>query len=252
MRFRWIDSKGSCAAGNFFYPPHCLFCHCDLPESSIKLCASCQERLRPKETALCLRCCAPVGPNLNTDNGCFLCLGDRFTFSRVLALGVYEGELSRICLQAKHSRQPGLATGLGTMLWERRGPFLSEWRPDLVLAVPRHWTSRLWANEAPASVIAATLATLLPCPLGRHILRKTRRTAAQSSLTPAERRKNLRNVFRVARGVRLEGCRVLLVDDVLTTGTTAEQIARVLRLAGAGEIIVAVAARGIGTPTGVA
>jgi predicted amidophosphoribosyltransferase len=78
-----------------------------------------------------------------------------------------------------------------------------------------------------------------------HLLAKTRRTPAQADLTPTQRRANLRNAF-ACLGVQLRGANILLVDDVLTTGTTAHRASIELRRVGAGRILVAVAARGIG------
>ena len=93
--------------------------------------------------------------------------------------------------------------------------------------------------------MARTLAWRLQTPIRTDLLIKTRRTLAQTDLTPTERRANLRNAFACPR-VDLRGATVLLVDDVLTTGTTAHRCSVELRRASAGRILVAVAARGIG------
>ncbi|MEZ6055669.1 MAG: phosphoribosyltransferase family protein [Planctomycetaceae bacterium] len=214
------------------------------------VCGRCRENLLPKETNVCWRCSAPVGPYLKTNSGCVHCARDRFQFTRALALGAYEGELKRVCLLAKQREQVHISGPLGKLLCERWGAELAAWRPDVVVAVPRHWTTRLRSIEAPPDVLGEVLADFLLCPLERHILRKRRRTSPQSTLKPAERRRNLRDAFRMARGVRLDGCRVLLVDDVLTTGTTANEVTRTLKSAGAAEVLVAVVARGIGAASG--
>ncbi len=84
----------------------------------------------------------------------------------------------------------------------------------------------------------------LRCETG--LVRKVRITPLQSTLTYAQRRENLRGAFAPVRGVRLAGGRVLLVDDVLTTGATADGVARTLRALGAEQVDVAVLARGLG------
>jgi len=86
----------------------------------------------------------------------------------------------------------------------------------------------------------------LNIPCATHILQKRRWTAAQSGLTPAERRANLKNVFRLLDPQVVAGRSVLLADDVLTTGTTANEASRALRAAGARRVVVAVIARGVG------
>ncbi|MFG0297726.1 MAG: ComF family protein, partial [Maioricimonas sp. JB045] len=136
---------------------------------------------------------------------------------------------------------------LGELLWERHRERISGWNAEYIVPVPHHWTTRLWTGQLPPVVLAHRLGRRLKVPVAGHILRKVRRTPAQSSLPPSGRRANLRNAFRVASGVRMTGARILLTDDILTTGTTAHRIARLLRQAGAAEVNVAVIARGLGS-----
>ncbi|MEX1096485.1 MAG: phosphoribosyltransferase family protein, partial [Planctomycetales bacterium] len=114
-----------------------------------------------------------------------------------------------------------------------------------VVPVPHHWTDRLRGRPNAAETVALVLARRLRVEFAGSILCKTRRTPAQASLTPAQRRTNLRRAFR-ARGRIPAGITVLLVDDILTTGTTAHEAARHLRSAGAERVLVAVLARGLG------
>ncbi len=115
---------------------------------------------------------------------------------------------------------------------------------SLIVPVPQHWMRRVLASHNSAELIARRLAKRLKVRCNGHILIKTRRTPRQALLTPSARRTNLRSAFIASRPV--DGCRILLVDDVLTTGTTADRAARALREAGAEHVWVAVAARGIG------
>lgn len=231
---------------DFIYPPACPFCQsCDL--TSAGCCVKCDAALSHAAPHSCWRCSAPVGPYLATRDGCVHCRKDAFAFERVFSLGVYAGALRTACLSAKSSRSPLMGANLGDLLCRRLSPELTADEVDVVTPVPLHWTSRLARRDSLADVVAARLARFLKAPVDRHILRKVRRTAPQASLPPSRRRENLRGAFRIARGVRLDGCRVLLVDDVLTTGTTAHRAARVLiRDGGAVRVLVAVIARGIG------
>ncbi|WP_232101483.1 ComF family protein [Gimesia panareensis] len=118
--------------------------------------------------------------------------------------------------------------------------------PDLIIPVPLHWTSRLYRSHNPAGLIGEALSSRLQAKYDVNILAKRKRTPAQTSLTPSERRTNLRDAFRVRRSRRIQDLRILLVDDVMTTGSTANAATRALLEAGAREINVAVIARAPG------
>ncbi|MEW4527709.1 ComF family protein [Maioricimonas sp. JC845] len=242
-------------ARDFVYPPACAVCarplsaetHSRDRERGRSLCGTCQLALAGPSGPACLKCGAPVGPNVRVEAGCIHCRDDRFAFASVAALGVYAGPLKSACLAAKESAGAALTSVLGDLLWERHQERIAGWDVDLAVPVPHHWTTRLWSGPLPPVVLAHSLGRRLKVPVAGHILRKVRRTPAQSSLPPSGRRANLRNAFRVASGVRMTGARILLTDDILTTGTTAHRIARLLRQAGAAEVNVAVIARGLGS-----
>lgn len=135
-----------------------------------------------------------------------------------------------------------LATSLGEWFWACRGEKLSRLGIDLVIPIPQHWSKRLVVAHNQAETLADVLARRLRVPSDRHILGKARRTPDQSSLSASRRRTNLRDSFRVRESGRLGGVHVLLVDDVLTTGTTAHRATQALKKAGAGRVTVAVLA----------
>jgi predicted amidophosphoribosyltransferase len=173
------------------------------------------------------------------------CRSDRFAFERAVSLGVYEDALRHACLVAKRPGGAPLATGLADLLWSRTGESLLKANIDLVVPVPHHWTSRVVHNHLPPVTISRVLARRLKARWHGHILAKVRRTPSQVSLSVTDRRNNLRGAFRVVGGARLLGRTILLVDDVLTTGTTAHRAATELNQAGASRVLVAVVARAI-------
>ncbi|GIT29178.1 MAG: hypothetical protein Ct9H300mP1_12240 [Planctomycetaceae bacterium] len=156
-------------------------------------------------------------------------------------LGLYEGALREACIGGKSD---------GAEPWRRRwasgsgsvGVRLEPGLWPLVVPVPQHWTKRIAVAHNQAETLAGVLGRCLRVPVGRHILRKARRTPDQSSLSATRRRANLGDSFCVWRRRRIDGVHVLLVDDVLTTGTTAHQAARTLRQGGADRVSVAVVA----------
>lgn len=245
-------------AVDFVYSRSCVNCREPLPGAGedfrsgidedlpTRFCNGCYELLSCSVERACRRCGAPVGPLLKTENGCRHCRKDRFSFRRVFALGVYEGALHECCVRAKQPFQEPLAAGLAELLWEAHREEWAGLDIDLVVPVPHHWTERVVRRHLPPVTMSRVLARLLMVREALHILTKSRRTPPQSSLTPARRRANLRGVFRTAGGARLNGRTVLLVDDILTTGTTADRAARALQEAGAKQVLVAVLARGIG------
>jgi ComF family protein len=116
--------------------------------------------------------------------------------------------------------------------------------PEVVIPVPLHWY-RYWRrgyNQSEA--LARTLAGHLGIPCRTRWLRRVQSTPMQTLSSPDQRRANVRGAFAARSRPELHGKTVLLVDDVLTTGTTASEAARTLRAAGAARIVVAVLARG--------
>jgi len=123
---------------------------------------------------------------------------------------------------------------------------LREFSIDAVVAVPHHWWRRFRRHVNSADILANRLARKLGVPLLREALHKVRRTPRQVTLPASKRRTNLRNAFAAELPEKLQSATLLLVDDVLTTGTTAHEASKVLLSAGAGKVVVAVVARGVG------
>jgi ComF family protein len=116
-------------------------------------------------------------------------------------------------------------------------------KPDLIVAVPLHWSRMRLRGFNQAAVLAAELSTRLDAALDNRILLRKRATPPQTGLTRAERIRNLRGVFQVRSKDAVRGRSILLVDDVLTTGATVDACARVLRAAGASKVSAVTAAR---------
>ena len=236
---------------NFLLPPTCVWCGTDLAHeagdgATGEFCSTCRLRLTQERDPQCHVCAGPVGPNLDTSRGCGHCRTDRFAFERVFALGVYHDDLRTACIDAKQPFAGPLAAGLVHLLQERVGNEVKSLGIDLVIPIPHYWTERLLRSHLPPVTQSSAWSRFLMVPVDGHILAKQRRTPPQSSLTPAERRSNLTNAFQITGGARLTDLKVLLVDDVLTTGATAHQAARQLKAAGAEAVFVATVARGIG------
>jgi predicted amidophosphoribosyltransferase len=116
-------------------------------------------------------------------------------------------------------------------------------RPDIIIPVPTHWLKRLWRGTNPAATIARSIAHELELPVAETALICKRLLKRQATLTPPERRRNVRHAFCASRWAAVAGKRVLLVDDVMTTGATAHEGARALLEAGAAAVYIATVAR---------
>jgi len=225
-------------------PESCPLCGAPTPpDAGGSACGECESRLK-RVAGYCRRCSAPLGPFLDPDVPCGFCRKDQFAFAGAFVADEYDDLIRSAVLAAKRAGGRRVAAWLADRVWECRGREMAGLGIDLVVPVPQHWTRRLVAPHNTAELIGRRLAVRLKARFSRHILLKVRRTPRQTRLTRTERRANLRGVFAASR--RLDGRRVLLTDDVLTTGTTADRAARALLEAGAGGVWVAAAARGLG------
>jgi ComF family protein len=149
-----------------------------------------------------------------------------------------------LCL--KRASFDPLAWSVAALLAQRIGDGALDRLPDLVVAPPMHWTRRWQRGTHTARVLAAGIARPLQLPHRPGLLRCQRKTLKQGTLSPAERRRNVRGAYRLRTAGAVRGQQVLVVDDVMTTGATLNEVARLLRRAGASWIGVAVVARGVG------
>ncbi len=234
------------AGMDFVFPPVCFLCGCGIASAeSEKFCAGCQWGLAPVIPHACDRCGAPVGPYLETSSGCIHCRDTVFHFDRVVRLGTYRDLLRLACLAIKNRGREPLANALADLLWSGERAKLEAAGIERAVCVPRHWMKHFATGHNPSETLARRLAGHLGVPFDPHQLRKTRRTPRQAALPRSRRLTNLREAFSLRRPGRIAGQNILLVDDVLTTGTTANRICRLLKKAGARSITVAVLARGL-------
>ncbi|MEO0010220.1 MAG: ComF family protein [candidate division WOR-3 bacterium] len=219
------------ALSDFVFPPVC--CGCDEEIESGLICDSCRLLLFTSELGVCQRCGRPCLPD---EQICGLC-GQEFSLSRVRAVGLYQPPFSSLIQNLKYQGKTGLAPILGgaLALLVRQDSELS--RVDGVCAVPLH-PARLRErgyNQAYllAQVVAAVTGVTLLDPLVR---RKNTRSQIEMKDETA-RKRNVRDAFAVKPGVRFQGERLILVDDVMTTGATISAAAGKLLEAGAGAVM---------------
>jgi ComF family protein len=232
------------------FPPQCEFCKSAADDG--RLCEPCRHLLLAGANAkLCGKCGGSLGENLRPNEGCFLCRNDSFAFTTVFRLGRYADDLGRAVLEIKHEHGERLAFALGDLVAEVNRSTILEWNPRFVVPIPHHWRRWFARGYNSAEALAERVAKRLKLPLRLDVLRRVRYTPPQSSLVPSERRVNMRGAFAAKARKQLVGATVLLVDDVLTTGSTCHHAAKALKAAGAEKVIVAVVARGENVQTAV-
>ncbi|MGQ9425739.1 ComF family protein [Gilvimarinus sp. F26214L] len=210
------------AATRVLLPSRCLLCGGSA--ARLSLCDACREELPWLEHS-CGRCAIPLpGPS----RICGSCLRSPPAFDRCRAAFRYGPPIDRLVGQLKNQRRLGSGALLTRLLLERLsdpGDF------DLVAPVPLHWRRQLLRGFNQAAFIAEYLSRSMQLPLVSVAVRE-RATPKQQQLNRRKRLRNLDGVFRIDPE-RVEGRRLLLVDDVVTTGATAEALSRQLREAGA-------------------
>jgi ComF family protein len=246
-RLRRMPGHALRRAGSLVFPPTCCACEQILPEgrAACPLCPECLKRMAFIEGPSCQTCAAPIPPVGNAGRTCPRCIGQALHFDRATALGIYQEPFRELILRTKSRWGTFLALGLGTILTGRTIELVRHNPPDVVVPVPMYWLRRLRRGVNGPELLAECIAHALQAPLAIRLLRRTRNTPPQSTLPRTDRLKNVRNAFVVRAGYHLKAAHVLLVDDVMTTGSTCSEAARALKRGGAAEVSVAVLARGI-------
>jgi ComF family protein len=163
-----------------------------------------------------------------------------------MRLGIYQCELRSAVLRIKRPHELALAAALSDLLVDAAGPSLAALAPDVVVPVPMHWTRKAWRGVNSPDVIAQRLAAHLKVPMRGGLLARRRRTAPQASLSRSKRRANVRGAFHAAKHPNLPAAKIVLVDDIMTTGATLDEAAKTLTRRGAHVVAVVVLARAEG------
>lgn len=220
------------AAARFVLPSVCLACRRRDAEDFFRggVCAECWSALPVLEPSRCARCDEAI-PEAPAGAVCGRCLLDPPDFERLRAAAPYRGSARTILLAFKFQGADYLARRLAAAMAERLEPP----EADAVVAVPATRRARRARGYHPADALASAVARRLGLPLSARGLVKVRETDVQSRLPASARRSNVARAFRAPRTA---SARVLLVDDVATSGATARECARRLALAGARSVTV--------------
>ncbi|MGA9725539.1 MAG: ComF family protein [Candidatus Binatus sp.] len=236
---------------DFLYPPRCTACGTSLESGAgqqKRVCAECVARVERMPDPRCEVCGGPLESAVSDASRCARCLAHppRYRIARTIARYRTTAEDEPGSLPALIRRHKyGLDQSVGRALAEYLGDELplSASDYDVVIPVPLHWRRLWWRGFNQAALLAAEVARRLDLPLDTTAMARRRFTTPQTSRHHDERIKNVRRAFAVTHSERVQNRRVLIVDDVMTTGATVDECARVLLAAGATSVDVFTLAR---------
>jgi ComF family protein len=231
------------AALDIFYPPRCPAC--GIRTAAVTFCDPCRARITPAASPMCDRCGLPYlgrGPN----HPCRNCLDHPPRYASARARAAYAREdrspLIQVLARLKYGRDVSVAPVLASFLLER---LPMEPDHDLLVPVPLHRDRLRWRGFNQAVALARAVGKSRGIAVESFVLQRMRATPPQVGLDAIGRRRNVRGAFAIRQPELARDHRVLLVDDVMTTGATVHECARVLRRAGAVRVDVLVLARAL-------
>jgi len=225
------------------FPARCVSCG-QQAQRGHAWCRACHAAL-PRIEIACARCAEPLPVSSPTGALCGACLRHPPPFDATVAACLYTFPLDQLLQDFKYGHRLALAAPLSQLLVEACRQALAsaffEEPPTHVIAMPLAATRQIERGFNQARELAQPVAAALKLPLLTDALVRPKDAPKQATLPWRERRKNVRDAFACRRD--LSGCRVLLIDDVMTTGATVAAAAKVLREAGAAKVFIGVVAR---------
>lgn len=221
-------------------PPRCLSCGAEV-EGPGGLCPDCWKGLRFIGSPMCHRCGLPFEFALPGEALCGACMADEPRYDRARSVLVYDNASRPLILAFKHADRTHGAPTFGRWLARAGGEVLDG--ADLLAPVPLHRWRLLRRRYNQSALLAEALSKACAVPADNRLLLRRRATPTQGGLSRDGRHRNVAGAFGLRPGRDVAGKRIVLVDDVLTTGATLGECARVLRAAGAIEINVLTLAR---------
>lgn len=209
---------------DFIYPPTCLLCG-ERTEGDRQICTSCWDGFLDTLN-LCFQ----------RDKKDFHHLTGEIFFNEVVTCWAYTPEIEKLIHRVKYQRGKKLTILLGRTAGKSLQQVFKGWDDTLIIPVPLHRVRQRERGYNQSELLCQGLATHIPVPISSDLLFRRRNTPSQTKLTAQARHENVKDAFTIRQPDRLAGKRIILVDDVLTTGATMNSCASCLRKAGAEKV----------------
>ena len=230
------------AVASLLYPPICTVC-AKAVQPNEYLCDDCDDKITRIVPPFCAKCSEPFAGAISDTFTCANCAHRTIYFDAAVAAYRSRGIVRRIVLDFKYGRQIYLRHLIGRWLCAALKDERLRGRTfDAIVPVPLHPARERERGFNQAALLAELLSAHMSIQ-AKPALERIRYTTTQTAFDRAERMENLRDAFRLRKNADVRGLRVLLVDDVLTTGSTLSECARILKGAGASSVHAATAAR---------
>ncbi len=211
---------------DYIYPPRCPICE---KVSEEGICASCRTELIPIEDDYCLKCGKPL--DTEQEEYCPDCRKRVHTFDAARAVFSYRGDLRQSLYRLKYEGKKEYGTVFGDEMARYLGSWVLKQRITRIVPVPLHPARQRERGYNQAALPARELGRLLGIPVDEKLLVREKPTSPQKMLSAGERRTNLSGAFRLAGEIH-PGERILLIDDIYTTGSTADAASACLKKGG--------------------
>ncbi|MBI4663195.1 MAG: ComF family protein [Verrucomicrobia bacterium] len=236
----WLDTSLG-----FFYPNLCQICRSQQATAREGyVCAGCRQGVHLIKEPYCERCGLPYEGEITTRFECSNCREMQLHFKSARAAVAAEGVVLDVIHRYKYRRALWFEPFLAELLVRQAAPVLQSTHWNFIVPVPLHPLKQREREFNQARRLARHLSAATKIPLNCSLIKRALPTRTQTLLTRSERTANVRRAFAVNRGSTLDGERIVLVDDVLTTGATTSACAEILEKNGAGEVCVWTVARG--------
>jgi len=238
---RWLDNGLA-----LLYPEVCQLCHAEPATPREGFVGShCWSQVRFIRPPFCDRCGLPFEGEITDAFECANCQELELQFTSARSAAVAKGVVLEVIHRFKYSRALWFENFLADLLVREAAPILRRQPWDLLVPVPLHPLKEREREFNQSALLARHLSRAINIPGDEQILRRTKPTETQTHLSRDQRATNMKSAFAVRPGASLDGSRIVLVDDVFTTGATTNDCARALRRAGAAEVCVWTVARGL-------
>ncbi len=214
------------------FPRPCVACENDRDGEGFFLCASCHSGVRRIVSPICDLCGQPGEMDYDYPGEefvCGLCRHEPYAFQQARSLGYYESALKLLIRHLKYRKQPGVMREIRLLLDDYFAQEKLDRNGFIIIPIPLFAKRMKERGFDQAFLIAKELAGILDLPVMSGLLTRVRDTPFQASLARPKRLENIKGSFLAKHPDQVKGRKILLVDDVLTTGSTCNEAAKILK-----------------------